>query len=98
MITLAEYDGIRIRKCEEEGSMNPYFIEKSIGLNRAGIEQWTGLNGPLSGKDWSSLKGAIIKSLELSEMRPGELANLYNELQMIRMKILEELEDRGFDA
>ena len=98
MKTLAEYDGIRIRKCEEEGTMHPYFIERSIGTNDAGVEQWTLLYGPLSGKTWSSLKGAIIKSLELSEMRPGELANLYNELQMIRMKILEELKDRGFDA
>lgn len=97
MKTLAEYGGIRIRKCEE-GSIEPYLIEKSIGVNKAGIEQWVGFDGSLSGKTWSSLVGAIIKSLELSEMTPGELANLYNELQMIRMKILEELKDRGFDA
>ena len=59
MTTLAQCNSFRIRKCEG-GSMQPYLIEKSIGVNKAGIEQWVGSDGPLTEKEWDDLRRAVI--------------------------------------
>lgn len=61
MTTLAQYNSFRIRKCEE-GSIRPYLIEKSIGVNKTGIEQWVGFDGPLTEKEWDELRRAVIEA------------------------------------
>lgn len=68
MTTLAQCNSFRIRKCEE-GTIQPYLIEKSIGVNKAGIEQWVGLDGSLSEKEWDDLRRAVIEASYAEEMK-----------------------------
>ena len=68
MTTLAQYNSFRIRKCEEV-SIHPYFIERSIGVNKAGIEQWVGFDGPLTENEWNDLRRAVIEASYAEEMK-----------------------------
>lgn len=68
MTTLAQCNSFRIRKCEE-GSIHPYLIERSIGVNKAGIEQWVGFDGPLTEKEWDDLRRAVIEASYAEEMK-----------------------------
>lgn len=65
MIELARFNGYRITRTED----NPpsYIIERTIGTNELGVEQWTWMDGVLTDLRWKALVRAIHLAVSREE-------------------------------